>query len=205
MSVPNSQSSQPATVPQLLVRGLQPTTAGITPALLNGAPPNTAGNPSFVDQVTFDERHADEMEITDHPIAQGAPVTDHAFKKPAMLTVNIGWSESDPGGMTSNDLRQIYNDLLQGQANRVLYNVLTGKRYYTNMLIKSISVETDFRTEHVLKIKLEMKQLILVTAGTPSVPATNQTFPQVTNGVQNLGPTAVLPVSPGTSIGFGIE
>jgi hypothetical protein len=177
-----------------LFRGLYATTNGITPTLLNGSSPGSEGNPNFVDQVTFEEKHHDELEVTDHPIAQGAPITDHAFKRPAELTVKIGWSESgSPKGstLTPNDLSNIYDALLTGQANRVLYVAVTGKRIYNNMIIKSIALETDKVTEHVLMITLSLKQVIVV--GTPqavtivSAPPSNQRFPQVTQPVTQRG------------------
>ena len=177
-----------------LFRGLYATTNGITPTLLNGSAPGSEGNPNFVDQVTFEEKHHDELEVTDHPIAQGAPITDHAFKRPAELTVKIGWSESgSPKGstLTPNDLSNIYDALLTGQANRVLYVAVTGKRIYNNMIIKSIALETDKVTEHVLMITLNLKQVIVVS--TPqaqtivSAPPSNQRIPQVTQPVTQRG------------------
>lgn len=48
----------------------------------------------LVAQVTIEERHHDELEITNHPIEQGANVTDHSYKHPAELAIEIGWSNS---------------------------------------------------------------------------------------------------------------
>ena len=176
-----------------LVRGLYPTTAGIAPDGTNGSTPVTAGNPSFTQQVTIEESHHDELEVTEHPIAQGAPITDHAFKRPAELTVRIGWSESgSPNGttLTPTMMNQIYQDLLKGQANRVLYNVITGKRAYSSMIIKTVAVQTDKSTEHVLMVSLTMKQVILVSATDVTsvpAPASAQAAPQKTQATTNRG------------------
>lgn len=48
----------------------------------------------IVAQATVEEHHMDELEITDHPVEQGAMITDHAFKRPAELTLKLGWSNS---------------------------------------------------------------------------------------------------------------
>jgi len=184
-----------------LVRGLYPTTAGITPQGLNGSTPNTAGNPPFTQQVTIEEVHHDELEVTEHPVAIGAPITDHAFKRPAELTVRIGWSESgSPNGppLTPADLENIYNLLLAGQANRVLYNVITGKRIYTDMIIKTIAVQTEKSTEHVLMVTLGMKQVILVQAAdVSSVPAppANQRFASDTQAPTARGTVSTAVIS----------
>jgi hypothetical protein len=199
--------SSTATVGTYLFRGLYATTNGITPTLLNGSSPGSEGNPNFVDQVTFEEKHHDELEITDHPIAQGAPITDHAFKRPSELTVKIGWSESgSPNGstLTPNDLANIYDALLTGQANRVLYVAVTGKRIYNNMIIKSIMLETDKVTEHALMIALQLKQVLLVSnpqaQSVVSAPTSQQQFPQVTQPVTNRGTVQAQPTSNGVTV-----
>lgn len=45
-------------------------------------------------QVTLEERHLDELEITEHPIEQGAAIADHAFKRPSEVIIRCAWSNS---------------------------------------------------------------------------------------------------------------
>src|SRR4051812_36617629 len=40
------------------------------------------------------EDHHDELEITSHPVEQGATVSDHAYKLPSSLTMQLGWTTS---------------------------------------------------------------------------------------------------------------
>ena len=56
-----------------------------------------------IPQVTVEERHHDELEITEHPVQQGASIADHAFKRPSEITVKAMWSNSpnDTGLMSS--------------------------------------------------------------------------------------------------------
>jgi hypothetical protein len=45
-------------------------------------------------QVTIEERHHDELEITNHPVEHGAEITDHAYKRPPELFIECAWSNS---------------------------------------------------------------------------------------------------------------
>ena len=49
---------------------------------------------TIIPNVVVEEVHTDTLTITDHPVEQGAPITDHAFKNPAELSMRIGWSSS---------------------------------------------------------------------------------------------------------------
>ncbi|MGI4812799.1 MAG: phage baseplate protein [Janthinobacterium lividum] len=48
----------------------------------------------IIKQVTIEEVHSDEMEITEHPVEQGVSVADHAFARPAEVVITAGWSNS---------------------------------------------------------------------------------------------------------------
>lgn len=49
---------------------------------------------AFVANVTIEEQHQDDIQITDHPVEVGASISDHAFRKPSMLIIKAGWSNS---------------------------------------------------------------------------------------------------------------
>lgn len=55
----------------------------------------------LVARATLREVHRDTLEITDHPIEQGAAISDHAFKRPAEVVIECGWSNTPslPGGI----------------------------------------------------------------------------------------------------------
>lgn len=48
----------------------------------------------LVAQAYVEEVHNDELEITEHPIEQGAAISDHAYKKPSEVVIRCGWSNS---------------------------------------------------------------------------------------------------------------
>lgn len=167
---------------------------------------------SFTAQVTFEEIHTDELEITDHPVELGAKITDHAFMRPAEVVIKCGCSDSPSNAgllsglvgavtgtisgvaslLTGNNVSQtkaIYAKLLTLQRNRIPFDVSTGKRQYTNMLVKSLRVETTKETENSLVVTATLRQILIVTTQlvTVSAPASSQAFPGYTATVANQG------------------
>lgn len=191
-------------------------------------------------QVTISESHSDELEITQHPVEQGAAISDHAFKRPAELTIVCAWSNSPPGngsnallnaglgaavlglqggnptaiatagfggatggaigatgaaiqglisGNSPGQVRDIYQKLLKLQEERIPFDVLTGKRSYTNMLVKSLQVVTDKTMENSLIVTAHLQQVIMVSTRPLQISASvaAQRFPGSTNAPTNLG------------------
>lgn len=124
----------------------------------------------IIANVTVQERHRDQLEITKHPVEIGAAITDHAYKEPAELTIIAGWSNSseDSGG-DDGYVEDIYQQLLALQLNRQPIQVVTGKRTYDNMLFRAITTDTDEKTEHALIVTADLRQIILVNTVTTSV------------------------------------
>ena len=146
--------------------------------------------------VTIEEKHKDELKITEHPTEIGAAISDHAYMETPELTVKVGWSESAGklngyvgntalGGATS--LVAVYESLQSLQKTKLPLIVSTGKRLYTNMLIKSLSCTTDKTTEHVLMIDITFKKVIRVMTSETTVLVENQASPAGTASVQNGG------------------
>src|SRR5882757_7231148 len=61
----------------------------------------------FEGYVTIQENTVDALELTQHPVQQGAMISDHAFKKPTTLSVQIRFSEN-----LSQSLADIYISFL---------------------------------------------------------------------------------------------
>lgn len=136
-------------------------------------------------EVTLSEGGRDELVITEHPVEQGAPTADHAYKRPSEIVIHAGWSES---GLTWQDMTApsgVYGWLLGVQAAFNPFDVYTGKRKYTNMLLQSIEQETDEHSEHILSVSLTLREIILTSTqqapvtGQSSSPA-NQSIPSAT-------------------------
>jgi hypothetical protein len=156
----------------------------------------------FVADVTIDERHDDQLTVTRNPVEQGAAITDHSFKEPAGLTVRVGYSNSSPQSLGDpNYVQDVYQNFLELQASRQPFDVITGKRAYANMLITRLVVMTDEKTENALMLTVEMREVILVTTQTVSVPSTGvMRAPGVTGATQLQG---TVQTAPGTAANIG--
>ena len=115
--------------------------------------------------VTQEEVATDELEITQHPVQQGAAITDHAYVKPAALAIKFTMDES------TAPLRELYQQLLALQASREPFEVVTGKRHYRNMLFKTLGQTTDNQTNNVLAISAQLQEVFIVSVEVVDVPA----------------------------------
>jgi len=141
----------------------------------------------MVMDVVVEETHTDDLEITEHPVEQGASVTDHAYLKPAALTIRAGVSDSGGAGTGDRRCVEYYQKLRELQGKREPFDVVTGKRSYTNMLIKSLTVVTDHENENVLSFTAELRELILVNVQSAAVPRGRQKWGKKTGGVDQKG------------------
>lgn len=147
---------------------------------------------SFHLYVTLQEQHHDELVITDHPVEQGAAISDHAYKKPAEVVLTIGWSNSSLSSITSlqfgNYSAYAYQQMLALQALRAPFSLSTGKRKYQNMLIQALSTTTDEKTENSIIMTVHCREVIIVQTTTTTLqPAANQSDPQKTAALTNAG------------------
>ena len=147
---------------------------------------------SFTATVTIEEVAVDDLVITEHPVQQGAEITDHAYNKPAEVTLSVMWSDEDA------PLSETYQKLRDLQSSREPFDLVTGKREYKNMLISSLRNTTDAQTENVLSISLSLREIFITsveavsvstsTAGAASVPERGkQENPGKTGATQRAG------------------
>lgn len=125
----------------------------------------------IIPSVVISEKHSDTLEITEHPVETGAPVSDHAYKRPSEVVMEVGFSgggslldfiDTSSLGLTlSLSPRETYQQILDLQASRIPFDVVTGKRLYSNMLIRAIEVTTDRTSENVLMAVLTLREVII--------------------------------------------
>lgn len=170
----------------------------------------------LVANVVVEETHQDDLEITQHPVEKSADITDHAYKLPARCRVRVGYSPagSSQGGAYGDlpdagdpvPLQTRYEDYLQMQEDRELLEVQTGKRFYENMLIRSIQVVTDADTENALMMSIDLQQVILVETQTVTVPPNSvQKQPKSTATKINTGVKQAAPNPPAYNVGGAIQ
>lgn len=152
----------------------------------------------FFATVTVEEIATDILEITQHPVQNGAAITDHAYKKPGTLRLAVFFdADGAPLGET-------YGKLLELQNSRVPFDVVTGKRVHKNMLIQSLTQTTDAKTENVLSVNLDLQEIPLVTVEVSTLPARSaQRYPGRTGGVGNAGQKVLQPARSALSTLWG--
>lgn len=128
-------------------------------------------------EITFDEKTVDDYQITEHPVETGGVISDHMYKLPTKYTIRGGFSGNGLFntikiiGNTINNLvnnnlfgptllQTQYSLLLNMQQSKQLFNIVTPKRVYKNMVIKTLTVETDINTENVLNFTAECVEII---------------------------------------------
>ena len=84
--------------------------------------------------------------------------------------------------------KETYQELLDLQSSRVPFDVVTGKRLYTNMLIRALEVTTDRTSENVLSAVLTLREVIVTSTTTTQVAAkADMKLGADTSAVQNSG------------------
>ena len=139
--------------------------------------------------VTIEEQHNDELTITDHPVETGSPISDHAYMNPPEVTIKLGWSES-AGKLNellgnsfiagTPSLIGVYEALRALQRNAVRLVIMTGKRLYTDMLIKSLKVTTDVQTENALFVTMTLKNVVITSTQETNLRIEQQKNPEAT-------------------------
>lgn len=117
--------------------------------------------------VVIEENHEDNLEITEHPVEQGAEVNDHAYKKAMSVTLYAGISNA---GQTDHRAVEFYEKILELQAKRKPFDIITGKRQYENMLIEGLTETTDLNTENALLLTIHCREVNIVETQTTGVP-----------------------------------
>ncbi|HDR9029890.1 TPA: hypothetical protein QDB14_004112 [Burkholderia vietnamiensis] len=165
-------------------------------------------------QALVEEIATDALVVTEHPIENGAPISDHAYVRPREIVLKCGWSNSDyqallGASVVSFDatgansmagatyIDAIYSQLLQIQSSRERIDVVTSRRKYSNMLLQGLTVVTDPKTSAALMLTATLKQVIIVsTQATKLPPRENQADPAATAETQNTGVKSAVPATP---------
>jgi len=165
----------------------------------------------MVPSVVVSEKHSDTLEITEHPVERPTSsgtgfVADHAYRRPSEVVMQVGFA----GGGSLLDLlntsniglslglspREVYANFLEMQSNRELLDVTTGKRQYTNMLLRAMEVTTDKATENVLSAVLTLRELTITETKAIKVADKADMKEGVsTTGTQNAGVKSPVPAN----------
>lgn len=156
---------------------------------------------TLIPDVVVREAQRDEMVITDHPVEIGAAISDHAFLRPVEVEMQIGWSDSTGGYV--GYAREAYEELVVLQREREPFTLTTGSRRYANMLISSISLQKDEKTENISAITVRLREVIIVSTQMTSAPKSAQANPAKTGATTSLGAKSLM-TGPGGRVVGGI-
>lgn len=140
---------------------------------------------ALIPDVVIREISKDEMVITDHPVERGAAISDHAFFRPSEIEMQIAWSDSTGGYV--GYARDAYEQLIALQRQREPFEVTTGSRQYQNMLVSSIALTKDEKTENIALISVRLREVRITSTQTTGAPNSAQANPAKTGETANVG------------------
>lgn len=163
----------------------------------------------IIPDVVISEKHSDTLEITEHPVEVGAAISDHAYRRPSEVVMEVGFSGGGSlldfasnltaTGVLGLSPSEVYENIITLQRDRIPFDVVTGKRIYQNMLLRNVEVTTDKSSENVLMATLTLREVILTSAGAIQVAdKSNMTEGVSTAAMQNSG--VKTPTQPNKSI-----
>lgn len=164
----------------------------------------------LIPSVVVSEKHSDALEITEHPVEKPTTgsasgfIADHAYKRPSEVTMECGFAgggslldfvdTSSIGLGLGMSPQETYQKILDLQATRIPFDVVTGKRTYTNMLMRAIEVTTDKTSESVLNCTLTLREVIMSQTRSIAVADKADMKDGVsTSAVQNSGNKSLTP------------
>lgn len=166
--------------------------------------PRTELSGFLVPDVVVSEVHTDTLKIALHPVEFGPNISDHAWAEPGELTIDCffkaGGSLVDFANTTAigswlnagPSPAQIYQQLLDLQTKAEPFRVITRRRSYDNMLIKSLTVTTGAKSENILGCKLTLAEVLMTaTEARAAPPKTEMDEGVTTASVGNKGEKVV--------------
>lgn len=150
----------------------------------------------------IEEQHQDRAQITDHPVEQGSTISDNVVDLPNEVIVTYGWAPSSPLNTSASPtfLRGLYDFYVALKQSKTPFTIYTGKRTYKNMLIETISLTTDVKTENNLILRMLCREVIIVLTTTVTVPvdqsrvaAPQQSLGTTKRGVQGIVDSILTP------------
>jgi hypothetical protein len=134
---------------------------------------------------SISETHARECQVTDHPVEEGATISDHIRRTPEKLDVNgivtnhplIFLASVQAVSPLTDDLSPVtdraelaYSKLRELMDNGELVTVVTSLWEYSNMAITSMSVTRDVQNGNVLNCSLSLREVIIAKTETVAAP-----------------------------------
>lgn len=112
--------------------------------------------------------HQANLTLTEHPVQQGAPVSDHAYMNPDEVSVEIGMTDVMEGSGADHSVNA-YNTFRALMEKREPVTVVTRLKTYEDMMITTISSLDDHTTMHALRATIYFTKVNIVDVSTVKV------------------------------------
>lgn len=163
--------------------------------------------------------HSRELRCTQHPIQTSASspvasITDHAYREPARLVLEIGMSDAMqayfPGTWSGSATKSIsaYQTMVDLQKTRTLVTVSTRLDTYLNMVLEAIETSDSAKTLHGLRATLVFREIntasVTAVSSSVSFPTDDQAAQQASSSRPQLTKSTPLgtvqPAKPANSL-----
>lgn len=138
--------------------------------------------------IVVSEQHSYENEITDHPIHQGADISDHKRRKLRVLTVT-GIVSNYPvvnaiEAISLKPNRDVgaWDTLVALAQGEELIDVYTTMGLYENMAILNLSTPRDAQSSNHIEFTCTLKEMLLVASDTTTVAVRDENGGLVNSG-----------------------
>lgn len=108
----------------------------------------------IVVDVVISETATEGMEVPEHPVEKGAKISDHAWRKPTTLKMEIA----------AGDVMGTYEALFSLMKQAEPFDIVSGFAIHQNMLATGIEATRDAEHGRILKASVDLKEVIIVAS-----------------------------------------
>lgn len=126
---------------------------------------------NFFFDAVFSAQHRLAVTVTKHPVQDGASISDHAYKEPDEITLDIGMTDAMSDATKGHSVNA-YKTLCAMMELRQPVKLVTRLKTYTDMVITSISAPDDVKTMNGLRATIIFSQIETVKVKTVKVKET---------------------------------
>ena len=116
----------------------------------------------FYFDAVFSTEHQASVTATNHPVQQGASVSDHAYIEPDEVTISIGMTDTMTDAGSDHSVNA-YTTLRSIMEKREPVTLVTRLKTYSNMLITSMSSPDDQSTMYALRATIIFTEIKIVS------------------------------------------
>lgn len=120
-----------------------------------------------IDEIAFDQiendSYTEEVEVTEHPVEEGADRTDHLREKPRELSFDGIISDVTDTGLDLDRVRVLKDALRKVRREGKLVTVVTPLETYSSMQVRRVTFSRPADVGLGLKVSVQLKEATTVT------------------------------------------